>query len=95
MILRLVFGFKVVCLGFVIIGVNIEFRRLFVLEVDVGEIKVEFICMGVIVVGVVVDFWVIIIIDDVLDVDGEICVKLIFEDGWGDFGFEGCIFIIS
>ena len=32
--------------------------------------------------------------DDALDVDGETCVKLTTEDGWGDSGCEGCATII-
>ena len=95
MILRLVVGLKVACPGFATTGVNTESRRSPVLEADVGETKAEFTCMGVTVEGVVVDSCTITLTDDVLDVDGETCVKLTSEDGWGDSGFEGCASIIS
>ena len=95
MILRLVVGLKVACPGFATTGVNTESRRSLLLEADVGETKAEFICMGVTVEGVEVDSCTTTLTDDVLDVDGETCIKLISKDCWGDSGFEGCASVVS
>jgi len=51
--------------------------------------------MGVTVEGVEVDSCTTTLTDDVLDVDGETCIKLISKDGWGDSGFEGCASVVS